>query len=352
VDPESRRLVPLAGDVLAKARERTDRAIEHELQLCQVETGTAVCATLDELAAQVAALRRDLVAAAADAGCRVASAGTHPLPLGDGNRITPKPAYLRLEREYGVVGREQVLCGCHVHVGVAEREAAVAVMNRSRRWLPVLLALSTNSPYWQGEDTGYASFRTEMWRRWPISGPPEPFSSRSEYDDLVRTLLTVGAIDDPARVYFDIRPSARFATLEFRVADAALTVGDTVTVAGLTRALVRTCHADATTGRPAPALRPELLRSAMWRAARYGVAATLVDFEAGRSRPAPEVVDGFLSLLRPALEESGEWDVVRDGVARILRDGSGAARQRAVFTSSQRLDDVVDFVVRATEPDG
>lgn len=346
----SRRLAPLADEVLAKARVRMDRAVEHELQLCQVETGTGVCTTLSEVAAEVTALRRALAAAAAEAGCVVASAGTHPLPFGDGNRITPKPGYLRLERDYGIVGREQVLCGCHVHVGVRDRDVAIAVMNRARRWLPVLLALSANSPFWQGEDTGYASFRTEVWRRWPVSGPPDPFSSRAEYDELVRTLLTVGAIDDPARLYFDIRPSARFATLEFRVADAGLTVDDTVTIAGLVRALVRTCHTAAVAGETVPGLRQELLRAAMWRAARYGVTATLVDLDAVTSRPAREVVERFLALLRPALEEAGEWDVVRDGVARILTAGSGAGRQRAVFTASQRLEDVVDFIVTSTDP--
>jgi len=347
----SRRLVPRASDVLDRARSRSDGAVEHELQLSQVETGTSVCTTLADVRAEVTRLRRDVIAAAGAAGCRAASAGTHPLPMGDGTRITPKPAYLRLERDYGIVGREQVLCGCHVHVGVADPDVAIAVLNHARPWLPVLLALSANSPFWRGDDTGYASFRTEMWRRWPVAGLPERFSSRADYDEMVRVLLAVGAIDDPARLYWDIRPSARFATLEFRVADAGLTVDDTVTIAGLTRALARRCHRDVTEDRPSPAPRPELLRAAAWRAARYGLEGSLVDVDACRSRPAAEVVEQFLAFLQPTLEDSGDGADVRAGVARIQRDGTGAARQRARYATTGRLADVVDFVVTQTDPD-
>jgi carboxylate-amine ligase len=264
--------------------------------------------------------------------------------------VTPKPAYLRLEHEYELVSREQVLCGCHVHVGITDPEVAIAVMNRIRPWLPVLLALSANSPFWHGEDSGYASFRTETWRRWPLAGPPDAFSSRAEYDQLVETLLAVQAIDDPARLYWDIRPSAKFATLEFRVADAGLTVDDTVTIAGLVRALVGTCHREVVEGHPAPSLRMELLRAAAWRAARYGLGGTLIDPGGRRSRPANDVVERLLEYVGPALSGWGDWDEIRDAVKRIEENGTGAVRQRAVYEATGSLEDVVDFLVAQTAP--
>jgi carboxylate-amine ligase len=350
VDPVSRRLVPRAADVLRRAKDVTERAVEHELQLSQVEATSCVCTTLDGLRGEVTGLRRDVIAAAREAGCAVASCGTHPLPLGERSHITPKPAYLRLEQEYGLVARLQMLCGTHVHVGISDPEVAIGVMNHARPWLPMLLALSVNSPFWQGEDSGFASFRTEVWRRWPIAGLPEEFSSRAEYDEMVEGLLAVGAIDARARLYWDVRPSAKFPTLEFRVADAGLTVEDTIVQAGLTRALVHSCHRDVIDGRTRPAPRPELLRAAAWRAARYGLEGDLIDLRSCQSRPAPDLVEEFLDFLRPALEELGDWEDVVAGVKRIQETGTGAARQRRVYAGTGSLEDVVDFVVDHTDP--
>lgn len=351
VDAESRRLVPRARRVLPRAQAAAGPGgqIEHELQLSQVETGTDVCHSLAAVRAELARLRRAVRTAAEREGCQVASAGTHPLPLPDeGSGVTPKPAYLRLERDYQLVAREQVVCGCHVHVGVADAEVAIQVLNRARPWLPVVRALGVNSPFWMGEDTGYASFRTEIWSRWPTAGTPEVFASRGEYDRLVDDLLRTGAVDDPARIYWDLRPSARFDTLEFRVTDACLRVDETVMVAGLVRALVRTLHGEVGAGDPPVLPRPELLRAASWRAARFGTEGELIDLEAGRSVPAAALVTRLLTVLRPALEEAGEWDEVHHLVERVLAEGTGAMRQRRAFARAGRLEDVVDLVVAET----
>ncbi|HEX2043427.1 MAG TPA: carboxylate-amine ligase [Acidimicrobiales bacterium] len=348
VDPDTRRLVPRADDVLADARADGEAKVDHELQLVQVEAGTAVCRTLSELRDQVLALRKTLADAAERAGCRIASAGTHPFAPGDDSRVTPKPAYLRLERDYQLVTREQLVCGCHVHVGIADAEMAVRVMNRVRAWLPTVLALAVNSPFWLGEDTGYASFRTEIWRRWPLAGTPDVFASRGEYDELVELMLKTGAIDDPARIYWDIRPSARFDTLEFRVTDACLRVDEAVMVAGLFRALARTARDEEVAARPIVNVRPEMLRPAVWRAARYGTDGELIDLVEGRSLPAPEVVRDLLVRLRPVLEDAGDWEHVQGLVEAVLRDGTGAARQRRAFARREELDDIVDMVVAET----
>jgi carboxylate-amine ligase len=348
VDPETRRLVPRAEEVLADARADGQAKVEHELQLVQVEAGTAVCQTLSELHGQVGGLRKTLSDAAERAGCRIASAGSHPFSPCDDSQVTPKPAYLRLERDYQLVTREQLVCGCHVHVGIADPEMAIRVMNRVRPWLPTVLALAVNSPFWLGEDTGYASFRTEIWRRWPLAGTPEIFASRAEYDELVELMLKTGAIDDPARIYWDIRPSARFDTLEFRVTDACLRVEETVVVAGLFRALARTAHDEEVAGRPVVHVRPEMLRAAVWRAARYGVEGELIDLAERRSVPAPEAVRDLLVRLRPVLEDAGDWDQVESLVEKVLTEGTGATRQRRAFAREESLDDVVDMIVAET----
>lgn len=348
VDPETRRLVPRADDVLADASAHGDATVEHELQLVQVEAGTAVCRTLSELHDQIRGLRKTLASAAERAGCRIASAGSHPFSPCEDSRVTPKPAYLRLERDYQLVTREQLVCGCHVHVGLADADMAIRVMNRVRPWLPTVLALAVNSPFWLGEDTGYASFRTEIWRRWPLAGTPEVFASRAEYDELVELMLKTEAIDDPARIYWDIRPSARFATLEFRVTDACMRVDEAVMVAGLFRALARTAHDEELAGRPVVHVRSEMLRPAVWRAARYGVDGELIDLHGRRSVPAPEAVRDLLVRLRPVLEAAGDWDEVEALVEQVLGNGPGAARQRRAFARREELADVVDLIVAET----
>lgn len=354
VDIESRRLKPVAAEVLPGARsaaEDLDGAVEPELQQCQIETGTGVCRTLDEVADELRRLRRAVAGAARQADAAIASSGSLPLGFEEGSRVTTKPAYLRLEHDYRLVTHEQLVCGCHVHIGLADREMAVQVLNRARNWLPTLLALTANSPFWKGGDSGYASFRTEVWQRWPLAGTPATFASRAEYDDLVADLLAVEAIDDPARIYWDVRPSAKFDTLEFRVGDANLTVDETVMTAGLVRALAQACHRLVVEGEPAADVRPELRRAAVWRAARYGLTGTLIDLDECRSRPASEMVDRLLEFLRPALDESGDWQRVHSLVAGVVEGGTGATRQRQAYERRRRLEDVVDLVIAETVPD-
>ena len=352
VDAESRRLRPWAEDVLPDAEGALEEGeqVDREFKLSQLETGTPACRTLDELSDEITEMRRKLMAAAERVGARIAAAGTHPFSdwREEGSEVTPDESYLGLERDYQRLAREKIICGCHVHVGISDPEAAIQVLNWVRSWLPTILAFSVNSPFWLGEDTGYGSYRTEIWRRWPTAGTPDPFGSRAEFDRLVDVLIGTGSIDDPARIHWDVRPSPRFPTLEFRVTDVCLTVDDAVMVAALVRALVRTCHAQAVKDDPPPLPRAELMRLATWRAARYGVEGDLVDVVGEQSLPAREMIRVFLDFIGPALEEHREWDVVTGLVDHVLEDGSGAARQRRAFEQAGRLEDVVDFVVEAT----
>jgi carboxylate-amine ligase len=324
--------------------------VHPELHPSQLEITTPVAETLAEIRAELRRMRGELVATLAERGDRLAASGSHPFsPWTADPAINPQ--YEVLEVQYQQIAREQVICGTHVHVGVDDPELAIAVVNGVAPWLSPIVALAANSPFWGGRDTGYASYRTELWRRWPTAGTPAPFADRAEYDALVEALFRTGSIDDHARIYWDVRPSARFPTVEFRVADVGMTVDDSVMTAGLVRALALTAAREAEDGRGGRAgVRPELLRAATWRAARYGVSGDLVDVVGARAVPAREMIDGLLERLRPALVDLGDWDEVSRLVAGILADGTPADRQRRVWVATGKLESVVDFIVEATAP--
>lgn len=345
IDAATRELRPAQQSMLPAAQRAVGDDVQPELYLSQIEVASPVCSNLAAARAQLVRLRRAVLESAAATGGRIATAGTHPFSRWQEQPITPKDRYLGIAQDYQQLARENVIFGCHVHVGLEDKEAAIEVLNWVRVWLTPLLALAANSPFWLGEDTGYASFRTEVWGRWPAAGPPHWFASRAEYDALIGALVEVGAVQDATNIYWDVRLPAHLSTVEFRVTDVCLTVDETVMVTGLARALTRACYEQAQQGEPAPRVRQELLRAAHWRAARYGLGAELIDLEAGQSRPAAEVIENFLRFVRPALEAAGEWEEVAALVHATLQRGNGAMRQRAVYAKSGRLEDVVDFII-------
>jgi glutamate---cysteine ligase / carboxylate-amine ligase len=338
----------VAGRVLTAARPELGERVQPELYRSMVEMNTPVCSTLGEVRDAVRRARRVLAEAAERQGLRIAAAGTHPFSHWRDQAVTEKPRYRHLAEDYQQVFREQVVFGCHVHVGFDDREAAIQTMNRTRPWLPVLVALAGNSPYWLGADTGYASYRTEVWNRWPTAGMPHPFASRADYDALVATLVATGSVREPTKLYWDVRPSTRLETLEFRVADVCMGVDEAVMVAGLVRALAFTCHDAVVRGGPDPRPRPELLSAAKWRASRHGLEADLVDVVGGRALPAVEMVRVFLDAIRPGLEAGGDLEEVTGLVEATIARGTGAARQRQEFRRTGRLEQVVDMVVTET----
>ncbi len=348
IDANTRELRPRSAQILPGAQRAVGDEVQPELYLSQIEIGTPVCHTLEEARAELVRLRRAVISATERDGGRLAAAGTHPFSHWEDQTITPKPRYIGIEQDYQQLAREHLIFGCHVHVGINDREAAINMMNRARPWLTVLLALAANSPFWLGADTGYSSFRTEIWRRWPMAGTPQAFSSRVEYDQLVEALVSTESIEDGTKIYWDVRPSARFETLEFRVTDVCMTIDEAVMIAGLARALARTAYSEAMRDEPITHARPELLRAAKWRAARYGLDADLIDIEAARSVPAQELVLKLLARLRPSLEENEEWDEINALTREVLQRGNGATRQRAAYRENGRLEDVVDLIVAET----
>jgi carboxylate-amine ligase len=312
--------------------EDTTAHLVPELKAQQLELGTAVCRTLSEVESELRFWRGRADAAAAAVGGQVAALATSPVA------VEPVPTtgqrYERMLGAFGLTAQEMLTCGCHVHVSVADDEEGVAVLNRIRVWLPVLTALTANSPFWQGVDTGYASYRSQAWHRWPSAGPNEIFTDAADYHRLVDSVLATETVLDSGMVYFDARLSEKWPTVEVRTADVALRVEDAVTLAGLVRGLVETAAREAGDGTPAPPVRSEVLRVAAWRAARSGLTGDLVDPRTGTPAPAAEVLAALLDHVRPALADAGDEQRVADGLETLLRRGTGADLQRRVHRES------------------
>ncbi|HEX8629843.1 MAG TPA: carboxylate--amine ligase/circularly permuted type 2 ATP-grasp protein [Catenuloplanes sp.] len=346
VDLSTRELVPRAGEVLDRLPAASFTA---ELHRSVVETNSAVCSTLDEIRADLTRLRRLAVGVADTVGLGIAAAGTMPLLAGEGLTITPTSRYRRMLDEYQMLAREQLICGVQVHVGVADRDVAVAVAQRVQPWLPVLLALSSSSPYWMGQDSGYASVRSLVWQRWPTAGDPGTVVSAADHDALVAELIASGTISDPAMIYFDVRPSAHVPTVELRTTDASPDVDTVVLLTGLFRALVHREIEAVKAGVERTPVRPPVLRAALWRAARSGLEGDLLDLPRSSAPvPARVALDRLVADLRPALEASGDHEQVVQLARQAVSRGSSAASQRRAYGRRGRLSDVVDLVLRDT----
>jgi carboxylate-amine ligase len=334
IDGTTGALAAGSARVLPEAREHLGQGVTTELNLCQIEGDTPVCTTLEQLRTELVRLRRGLTAAAGAEGLAAVALGTHPFsPWQDQHIDIGNPRYVVMEERYESLAREQIICGCHIHLGFGNRDLEILVLDRIRPWLPVLLALSANSPFWQGADTGYASYRTQVWTRWPTAGMPPDLGSRAQYEAVVAQLVSAGAIPDSTHLWWYARPSARFPTLEFRICDVCLGVDDSVAVAGLIRGLAWVCAADAVVGSPKPATSPSLLDAAVWRAARFGLTDQLIHPLTAKPEPAAVVVAALLEAARPGLEAHDDWAEVTDLLARIMRDGTGADRQRAAYAA-------------------
>ncbi|MFI2102193.1 glutamate--cysteine ligase [Isoptericola sp. NPDC019693] len=321
--------------------------LEAEFMEEQLETATHPRRDLSALADEIRAGRKRAQTAADRVGARVAALATSPWPF-EGTTVA-RLRYLEARARFGLTAREQLTSGCHVHVAVADDAEGVAVLDRIGPWLSVLLALSANSPFWQGEDSGFASYRSQVWARWPTSGPARAFGSPEAYHEAVDALVATGTILDENMVYFDARLSARYPTVEVRIADVCLDA-DTATLLGaLARGLVETAAREAAEGVPAPVLRTELLRTAAWRAGRSGLSDDLLSPHTWRPAGAHDVVGQLVAHVRDALVDAGDLDAVTELLGRLWASGDGAARQRAWRSAADGdLRQVVDRAVAAT----
>src|SRR4051812_39049043 len=277
VDQESFALTPARELSAAAMHGEAGGRVKAEITTTQLEAATGVCTSLAQLRAELGAARAEAAAAAAGEGLAVLAASTPPFDSWREQQLTPSPRYEAMVERWAVLATQQDIAGCHVHVGVPDLATAVAVMDRARPYLAVLLAMTGSSPFHDGVDTGHDSYRTLWWSRWPVAGPPEHLGGVEGFTEVVAGLVASGVIGDVSHLYWDVRPSWHLPTLEFRLADVCTSLDDAVLHAAVVRSLVRVLAGRAGRGEPYPQPRPELLRAARWRAARHGLAGELFD---------------------------------------------------------------------------
>ena len=342
VEPGTGRPRAVAGTVL-----RTGGPdLEGELQEQQLETNSQPCKSLADLHRELRRGRTAAAEAAGRAGAQVAALATLPVPVEPSPLRTSR--YEQMAEDYGMTAQEQLTCGCHVHVGIDSDEEGVAVLDRIGPWLATLLALSANSPFWHGRDSSYASFRYQVWGRWPTSGPTGPFGTARAYRETIQQMVETETIIDPGMVYFNARLSDRYPTIEVRIADVCLRTGDAVLTAGLVRALVETEARAWREGRPALETRTELLRLAAWRASRSGLAGALVSPVTAQPEPAAAVISALVEHCREALGDAGDAGATAELLADLLGRGNGAVFQREEYGRSGSLPAMISRAVDVT----
>ncbi|MEU5909655.1 glutamate--cysteine ligase [Micromonospora sp. NPDC047527] len=350
VDTDRGEVVPEAATVVGRARPALGTRVGGEITKLQVETRTDPCQRVDDLHGQLVEGRAAVQAAALSAGLRVIASGSPVLGRAVPPPITEGPRQDRGTATFRGLHDELAICAVHVHVEQPDRDRAVLIGNHLRQHLPALLALTANSPYWPERDTGYASWRSVTWGRWPVAGPPPFLTSARQYDEHVDMLLDAGALVDQGTIFWDLRLSTNHPTLEVRVADVPLTAAESAALAALVRALVVVAGDAVDGGDEGPELVPELLRLAYWRAARDGMGGHGVDVTTGRLLPAAALAERLVALARPALDEAGDGERVEAWLGWLAADGDGATRQRAAAALRGRLTDVVDEIVAQTAP--
>ena len=346
IDPRTRRLVPVSNEVIHSTRAAEDD-LDQELFLQQLEIRTRPHSDLGDLRQDLVDERRLGSESAESVDAELASVGTPILPHEDG-RTTPKQRYITMLETFGpIVGQGGLVCGTHVHVHVDEAEA-IGIVDEIQPWLSLLAAMSANSPFYRGRDTGYSSWRRQLYDGWPSAGPVEPFGDAAGYQDAVRELIASGAALDEGMIYFDARLSRNFPTVEIRVADACTNLDDTVLIAELARALVETAARSRAAGHVSSPWRIDLLRAARWRARRNGLTESLMDPVTRAVVPAEKALADLIDHVRPILDENSTTTLVEEGIRRLLVDGTGSERQRRVAARSADLTAVVDDVIRRT----
>ena len=354
VDPHTRAISARSAEVRKHNREhgggRRPRAasdeLDQELFLHQLETRTDPATKMADIRSQLVAARRTAGQAADAAGLGVIACGIVPL-AGAGPQVSANDRYRAMVETFGETARTGSTCGTHVHVEIASREEGVGVIDRIVPWLPALVAIGANSPFFDGHDTRYASWRSQAWLRWPTAGATEAFESVAGYEQASLDLLMTGAARDEGMLYYDARLSVRQPTVEVRVVDACTDPDDIVLAAALVRGLVATAADEWARGEPVQRWRAELMRACHWRAARLGLSSTLVHPRERRLRPARAVLEALVDHVRDQLEEAGDLELVRDGVDRVLQ-ACGATRQRAVFERTGKIEAVVDDLLVRT----
>jgi carboxylate-amine ligase len=347
IDPETRGLRSHIQEILADGKVHLKEHVKPEMHQSMVELDTEICSDARCARQQVLDLRSELATIAARGGLKIASAGTHPFSHWMDQEISSDQRYVTIVNDMQQIARANVIFGLHVHIGIPDREEGIDVMNQARYFLPHLYALSVNSPFWLGQNTGLKAYRQMIFERFPRTGIPDAFESLSEYEDYLKLLVSTGCIDNAKKIWWDIRLHPFFNTIEFRICDAQSRVDDTIALAALMQAIVVKLHKfreQNITFRNYPR---RLIDENRWRAARYGLDGKLIDFGRNCEKDERELLYEMLDFLSPELCELGS-DRELEHIENIIAEGTGADRQLRVYERTGELKAVVDHIVDET----
>lgn len=347
IDPASRELRSHVEEIMEDGKMFFRERAKTEMHQSVVEVGTDICPTIAEARVAVTKLRSDLWRLARKRGLTIAASGTHPFSHWIDQKITKGERYEGIVEDMQQVARANLIFGLHVHVGIPDRETAIQVMNMARYFLPHIFALSTNSPFWLGRNTGFKSYRVKVFERFPRTGIPDAFESLAEYNDYLGLLVKTNCIDNAKKIWWDIRLHPFFDTIEFRVCDIPMRVDETIALAGLMQALVAKLHKLLKQNMTWRNYRRRLLDENRWRASRYGLDDQLIDFGKQEEVPTKQLILELLDFVDQEIDEFGSRKEV-SYVHEILKHGTGADRQLAVWHKTRDVRAVVDHIVAET----
>jgi carboxylate-amine ligase len=347
VDPQTRELRSHIQEILEGGKIMLKEQIKPEMHQSVVELGTEVCDSIEHARAHVIELRSKLAELAAGSGLKIASVGTHPFSHWRDQLITEGERYREIVKDMQQLARANLIFGLHVHVGIPDRDSAIHVMNQARYFLPHIYALSVNSPFWVGQDTGLKGYRLKVFERFPRTGIPDSFESLSEYEDYCKLLVKTGCIDNPKKIWWDIRLHPFFDTLEVRVCDAQTRVDDTLAIAALIQAVIAKLYKLFRQNTTFRVYRRRLLDENRWRASRYGIDGKLIDFGKETEVDTRSLLNELLEFVSTEVTELASQKEMAH-IERIMREGTGADRQLATFARTQDIKAVVDQIVTET----
>jgi glutamate---cysteine ligase / carboxylate-amine ligase len=347
VDPETRELRSHIQEILEGGKVVLKEQIKPEMHQSVVELGTEICQSIEHARTHVVDLRSKLAELADKADLKIASVGTHPFSHWRDQQITQGDRYQEIVRDMQLLARANLIFGLHVHVGIPDRGMAIHVMNQARYFLPHIYALSVNSPFWVGHDTGLKGYRLKVFERFPRTGIPDAFESLSEYEDYCKLLVKTGCIDNPKKIWWDIRLHPFFDTLEVRACDAQSRVDDTLAIAALIQAVIAKLHKLLHQNITFRVYRRRLLDENRWRASRYGIDGKLIDFGKETEVETRSLLNELLEFVSTEVNELGTEKEMAH-IERIMREGTGADRQLAAWERTQDMKAVVDQIVAET----
>src|SRR6516164_8845355 len=349
IDPATRDLRShIHAEIVQKGKLLLAERVKPEMHQSVVEIGTGVCQNIQEAKDEIRDIRRQIIRLARENELRLAAGGTHPFAQWREQEIYPDDRYRTIVEDLKMVARANLIFGLHVHIGVEDRETAIHIMNAARYFVPHILALSTNSPFWLGMDTGLKSYRCKVFDKFPRTNIPDYFQSYGEYESFIKLLIKTGCIDNAKKIWWDIRPHPFFNTLEFRISDIPMRVDETIALAALIQATIAKLYKLYSANQGFRLYRRALLMENKWRAARYGLEGKLIDFGKQKEVPERDLIREYLDFVDDVVDELDSREEL-NYIHHMLECGTGADRQLKVFRETEDLKQVVDYIMEETE---